>query len=858
MNNQIREKVVSMEKFVIIDGNNIMFRSYYALPRLSNFEGVVSNGVFGFCNVLVKVIKGLEPKYIAVCFDSAKKNFRHEMYKEYKAGRRPTPQELIDQFPIIKTVLNAMGIKVVEQVGLEADDLIGCLSKQFSDTERIIITADKDCLQLIDDGVSILQPQKGAESIMIDSAKLKELMGLTPSQIIDYKALAGDSSDNIPGVMGIGDKTAVNMLTAYGTLDGVYNNLDKLTAKTREKLEANKDNAYLSYKLATISTDKKLDYQLTDFEYKFPFNGEVLELFKKYQFNSLLKKSELFEENSSEATKKYDVQIVDILNIYQLVDLVENLKNVSRLSYFLSENTMFLSESEKEYKIHISNDDGITMEQAVKVLRPILEGKQEKIVFDLKALRHKLSKFDCDICNATFDILIARYLVNNGGNSNATIENVINENLLDENYIAYNLFVLKDKYEAKMTELKVSYVFYNIEMPLVNVLFNMEKQGVKIDRAELQNLEQKYSVLLDELTEKIYGFAGKTFNINSPKQLAEVLFDDLGISIKYNKKRSTSAQVLSEIMTDHPIVECIVEYRKISKLYTTYILAYKDLIDDNDKIYTVFNQTITNTGRLSSSEPNLQNIPVRTVEGRNLRKLFIPSTPNGKIVDADYNQIELRLLASFCGDERLIKMYNDGQDVHTATASEIFGIPPCDVTPEIRRNAKAINFGIVYGISDYGLGQNIGISRNEANEYIKKYFARYPKIERYMQSNVEYCRENGYVKTHYGRIRFIPEITSPNYMQRTFGERAAMNMPLQGTASDVIKLAMIKVYDELTRRNMKSKLILQVHDELVIDAVADEVDDVVNLLKSTMENVADFAVKLVVSTEVGNNWSEAH
>ena len=852
-----------MDKFVIIDGNNIVFRSYYALPRLTNFDGVVSNGVFGFCNVLVKVIKEINPKYIAVCFDSAKKNFRHEMFKEYKGTRKPTPQELIDQFPILKTVLNAMGVKVIEKIGLEADDLIGCIANQFDNTERIIITADRDCLQLIKDGVKIMQPQKGiTESLVIDEEKLKEIMGLTPSQIIDYKALAGDSSDNIPGVAGIGDKTAVSMLKDYSTLDGVYANLDKFTVKTREKLERDKDNAYLSYKLATIVTDEKLPYVLEDFEYEFPFNTEVLELFKKYQFNSLLKKEELFVEDAGAPSTTCDAEIIEINNIDALSNLVNKLVKVSVISFFMTDSCIYLSENDIEYKIKFITDlfgSGIDMIQVLDKLKPIFEDEKiEKIVFDYKANKHLMNKYGIELNGVKFDVMIARYLINSGASNNVTFDNMCNENLLDTNYFAYNLFILRDKYLSKMTELQVLDVFYNIEMPLVDVLYDMEVQGVKIDRPELENLENKYASRIDELTERIYSLAGKKFNINSPKQLAEVLFDDLGISTKFNKKRSTSAQVLQDIYDDHPIVAELIEYRQITKLYTTYIVAYKELLDKNDKIYTVFNQTLTTTGRLSSSEPNLQNIPVRTAEGRNLRKLFIPSTPGGKIVDADYNQIELRLLASFCGDEKLIKTYNEGRDIHTSTASEILGIDQSEVTPEIRRSAKAINFGIVYGISDYGLGQNIGITRAQANEYIKKYFERYPRIEEYMKSNVEYCKQHGFVRTHYGRVRFIPEINSSNYMQRTFGERAAMNMPLQGTASDVIKIAMIEVHKELKKRDLKSKLIIQVHDELLVDAVKEEVEDVAKLLKEVMENVANFKVKLLVEAQVGNNWNETH
>ena len=852
-----------MEKFVIIDGNNILFRSYYALPRLTNFEGVVSNGVFGFCNVLVKVIKEVNPKYIAVCFDSAKKNFRHDLFKDYKGKRRPTPDELINQFPIMKEVLKAMGIQIVEQVGLEADDLIGCLTRQFEDTERIVITADKDCLQLIREGVSIMQPQKGiTESLIINEEKMKEVYGLNPIQIIDYKALAGDTSDNIPGVMGIGDKTAVNLLQEYGTLDGVYDNLDKIRTSTRSKLEENKDDAYMSYQLATIVTNKHLDYQVSDFEYNFPFNAEVLELFKRYQFNSLLKKEELFDASASETIQTFDVVVKEIDVKEDLVNLTQKLQTQNELSFEFNKDYFYISDKEKEYKIKFVSDllqSGIDMVETCEILKPILENEKiEKIVFDYKSKKHSLRKLGVDLKGVKFDIVIARYLINSGASNNVTYDNVVNENLLDTNLMAYNLFVLKEKFTNKMIELGVKEVFDTIEMPLVDVLYDMELQGVKIDKKELDCLEQKYSSEINELSNRIYEVAGKKFNINSPKQLAEVLFDDLGISTKFNKKRSTSAQVLSEIQNDHPIVPLISEYRLISKLYTTYIVAYKELLDKNDKIYTIFNQTLTTTGRLSSSEPNLQNIPIRTAEGKNLRKLFIPSTENGKIVDADYNQIELRLLASFCGGEKLINAYNDGKDIHAITASEMFGVPLSDVTPELRRNAKAINFGIVYGISDYGLGQNIGITRNEANEYIKRYFLRYPKIEEYMKQNVEYCKQNGFVKTHYGRIRFIPEINSSNYMQRMFGERAAMNMPLQGTASDIIKLAMIGVYNEIKKRKLKSKLIIQVHDELVVDAVKEEVEEVEKLLKDVMESVANFKVKLIASTEVGNNWCEAH
>lgn len=847
-----------MEKFVIIDGNNIMCRSYYALPRLANFEGQISNGVFGFCNILVKIIRDVKPKYIAVAFDSAKKNFRHSIYEQYKGQRRPTPQELIDQFPMLKEILGYMNITAVEQHGLEADDLIGCLSRKY-DVENIIITADKDCLQLINKNTFIMQPQKGiTETELVDEKVLKEKMGICPRQIIDFKGLAGDPSDNIPGVMGVGEKTAIDLLQKYDTVEGVYENIDKTTGKLREKLETSKDDAFMSKKLATIVTDAELPYQLSDFEYSFPFNAEVLRLFKKYQFNSLLKHPELFTENMVQEEK---IEVIKIDDELKLKDLVNKLSKSKEFAFTLDEKALNVSIGKEEYKISFAQnllDVGLDYLKVLNVFKSILENsKIEKIVFDYKKLKHTLHDNGIELNGVTFDCLIARYLINANGNNSVNYLDVVNENLLNVENSASNLYILKERYLKKMEELDTKRVFYDIEMPLVDILYNMEIQGVEIDKTELSSLEAKYETKINELTAEIYELAGKKFNINSPKQLGEVLFDDLKIKSYNNKKKSTNAQVLSDIVGAHPIVQKIIDYRFVSKIYTTYLLAYKDIVK-NGKIYTVFNQTLTSTGRLSSSEPNLQNIPVRSEEGKLLRKMFISSFKGGKIVDADYNQIELRLLASFSGDEKLINAYANGVDIHALTASEVFGIPLEMVTPEIRRNAKAINFGIVYGMSDFGLSQNIGVTRNEAAAYIKKYFERYPKIKEYMDSNIEFCKQHGYVKTMFGRVRYIPEINDSNYNMRMFGERAAMNMPLQGSASDIIKLAMIGVFRELEKQNLKSKLVLQVHDELVIDTHPDEVEAVKNILKTVMENVVKLKVKLLTSVEVGDTWYDAH
>ena len=847
-----------MEKFVIIDGNNLMFRAFYALPQLTNFKGEISNAVFGFTNMLTKVIKEINPKYIAVAFDIAKKNFRHEKFAEYKGTRKPTPPELVFQFPIAKEMLNKMNIKVVEEKGLEADDLMGCLSRQF-DTENIIVTADRDSLQLINENTSVLCPVKGiTETTLVTTKNIEEFYGVRADQVVDLKSLMGDSSDNIPGVAGIGEKTAKNLITEYGSLDNVYAHIEDIKGKQKEKLLAGKDSAYLSYELATIVTDKELDYKLEDFEYDFPFNNSVLDLFKRYQFNSLLKKTELFSDKVE--LKEENVDIVEIDTIEKLNYLVSKLKNLHEINiYFDKDYTSIFADV--EYKICCGEDllsCGLDYHQFMFGIAEILENEKiTKNVFDSKSLKHYLQNFGISLNGVGFDCLIARYLINSIAKPNVSLNDVMIECGIESKCMAYSIKLIKDMYYAKLEKMDLFHLYYDIEMPLMNLLFDMENQGFKVDKKELEELEIKYREEISKTESEIYECATYKFNIFSPKQLGEILFDKLQLNIASNKKKSTSIEILNEIADRHPIVPLIIRYRTITKLYNTYILGFLNLLDSNDKIHTVFNQTLTSTGRLSSSEPNLQNIPVRTEEGRMLRKVFVPSNKEGFIVSADYSQIELRLLASFSGDEKLIEAFNNGEDIHARTASEIFGIPIDSVTSELRRQAKAINFGIVYGISDFGLSQNIGISRKEASNYINMYFERYPKIESYMKSNVEYCKENGYIKTIFGRIRPIPEINSSNYNLRTFGERAAMNMPLQGSASDIIKLAMVKIFDKFNSEGLKSKIILQVHDELVVDCYPGELDKVKEILKSGMENVVDLSVKLLVNIESGKTWYDA-
>lgn len=857
---------ITKDKLLIIDGNSLAFRAFYALPPLSNFEGVVSNAVFGFCNMLVKAIEEVKPKYIAVAFDYGKKTFRNDMYSEYKGNRKETPADLKLQFPILKEVLKAMNISTIEIQGYEADDIIGSLTKLY-DVQNIVLTGDRDSLQLINENTYVMLTKKGiSETILYNTALLKEDFGVEPYQIIELKSIMGDASDNIPGVKGIGEKGALNLLNKYTTLDGVYENLEDIKGKTKEYLVEQKDIAYLSKALATIDTTVKLNVDLDSLVYDFPFNENVMAYFKKYQFNSLLKRKDIFQdfayEKSVELNKNEDVTVEQISNIEKLNDVVNKLIKETEVAIYIDDNIVSLSANNIEYNLTFGTDlfsELLTYEQVFETLKPLLLDKKiNKVVFDYKSLLHKLYKYNYNINQVNFDIMLARYLVNQNAKLNATIVDVANEFMLDETKYASNIMSVYKILIEKLKTLGLFNLYYDIELPLVSVLFNMEIEGVKLDREYLLELDQKYEKEINSLTAEIFELAGKEFNINSPKQLAEVLFVDLGIQVANNKKNSTKVEVLNEIVDMHPIVPAIIKYRQVYKLYTTYIKAYKEIINpSNDKIYTMFNQLVTATGRLSSSEPNLQNIPVRSEEGANLRGLFISSFENGVITSADYSQIELRLLAHLSNDENLINAYKLGEDIHAITASEIFGVSLHEVTSEMRRSAKAINFGIVYGISDYGLSQNINTSVKVANEYINKYFEKYPKVKLYMDENVSFAKKNGFVKTMYGRIRNMPDINSSNYNLRMFSERAAMNMPLQGSASDIIKLAMIKVYNELKNRNLKSKLILQVHDELIIDTAHDEVELVQDILKNCMENVADLRVPLIVNVASGHSWKEA-
>lgn len=851
-----------MEKFVIIDGNSLINRAFYALPMLANFEGEISNAVFGFTNILVKAINEIKPKYMCVAFDFGKKTFRNQMFENYKGTRKPTPTELVSQFPILKTMLKAMNIKFIELEGVEADDIIGSITRLY-DTENIVITGDRDAFQLINNNTFVMFTKKGiSETVLYDEKQLMLDFGVTPQQIIDLKALMGDASDNIPGISGVGEKTALSLIQQYGNLDNIYNNINQISGKLKEKIENGKEIAYLSKQLATIKLDVPINFNLDYFTYDYPFSNEVKQLFERYQFNSLLKRKELFSDENIEVNIEKEIELIEVNNKQTLIKAVENLINKKQIAVVLTDNKLCLFDKTCEYIINFETDlltEGLEIEDTLKNLEAIfLSNNIEKVVFDYKGILHKLNKYDITLNNVVFDIVIARYLINNNAKPNIAIEEMIAEQGLNKRFLAYSVYLMKENFSKKLNELDLENLFYNVEMPLSSVLFDMEKSGFKIDLNELDLLDKKYSEQIFNLTKQIYDVCGIEFNINSPKQLSDVLFNKLGIKAYNNKKNSTGIEVLQDIVNAHPVVPLIIEYRKITKLYTTYIKAFGQIVNPKtNKIHTVFNQTNTATGRLSSNEPNLQNIPIRSEEGKSFRKIFVPSFEDGYIVTADYSQIELRLLASFSEDQKLINAFNSGEDIHAQTASEIFGVPLNQVSPAQRRDAKAINFGIIYGISDYGLSQNINVSREVAANYIKKYFEKYPKVKEYMNKNIEFCRQNGYVKTLLGRIRYINEINSSNYNLRQFGERAAMNMPLQGSASDIIKLAMVNVFNEFNKCHLKSKLILQIHDELIIDCASDELEIVKTILRNCMENAVNLKVKLDVNIEVGKNWFEA-
>lgn len=857
-----------MKKLIIIDGNSLINRAFYALPLLTNSNGEYSNAVYGFCNMLIKMIIEHKPDHLIVAFDYGKKNFRHNLYAEYKGTRKGTPDELKSQFPLLKKVLREMNITLYEQEGIEADDIIGTLAKKF-DEQTYILTGDRDALQLIDETTSVWLTHKGISEIKeVDIHNIYEFYSLKPSQIIDFKALSGDSSDNIPGVKGIGEKTAINLLQQYNNIENLYQHTDELKGAVKTKIENGKDMAFLSKKLATIDCNANINIEIDDCVYDFPFNENVYALFKEYNFNSLIRRQDLFlndifniseTDNQQEFLKPIKAKKIVIKNELEFDHVFQEKSNEKLFSFIISSdkiNFAFNEKTEYEASFELSLfNDAITLEKTLQKVSELCKNPNiEKVTFGVKQFLRRFKDFNIEINNLNIDADIAYYLIEGGQKS--TLEKVIYK-YGDISFPAVTLISACTKMKQELKNLQLEKLYFEIELPLTFVLLDMEETGFKIDRDMLNEQSQKYNQEIAELQQKIYEVAECEFNLNSPKQLADVLFNKLGLSTKGNKKQSTNVDVLNSLVNSHPIIPLILRYRTVSKLVSTYIDGFKEILPEDNIIHTIFNQTLTSTGRLSSSEPNLQNIPVKTEEGKQLRALFVSRFENGNIVSADYSQVELRLMAHLSNDENLIKAFNMGKDIHSAVACEVFGVSSENVTPLMRRQAKAINFGIIYGISMFGLGDNMGISAKQAQIYMQEYFNKYPNVKLFMDKCIETCKtNNGETRTMFNRIRKIPDIFSTKATIRAFGERASLNAPIQGTASDIIKIAMINVYNRIKKENLKSKLVLQIHDELILDVPENELEIAKTILKEEMQNAVHLSVPLTCDVGSGVNWFE--
>lgn len=848
-----------MDKLVLIDGNSLLNRAFYATPVFTTSSGQPTNAIFGFVKLMLKIMGDIKPEYFIVAFDLKAPTFRHKMYDGYKATRHPMPDELASQVEPLKALLSAMGIATCQKEGLEADDIIGTLSNCF-DVHSYIYTGDRDSFQLVDEKTDVFFTKRGVSDLQkLSCSNFKEEIGLEPSEIIDLKALMGDKSDNIPGVAGIGEKTARGLIETYGSLSEIYENIDYIKPDgVRKKLQSGKDMAQLSYTLATIDRHCQLDVSLENCRTPERYSAEVKDMFRQFEFRSLLS-LDIFE-NGQEETHKTGYPEAEEIADFEELDKFCN-----------ATGTFFIDIEDDGAQIYkdgrlinvVCQYDSLLCKLPYDGLLTCLDkimGNPENtvILFDYKKYLHTKPSGYKSECKVE-DLSLLAYLADSFANI-SSLKALCEDKGFDVKCSAYVMSALYDEYTDILKSQNMTELYTDIERPLIDVLYEMETCGVKVDRAQLDKFAVEYTNKLKELSEKIYELCGTRFNINSPAQLGEVLFEKLGLkSGKKSKtgKYSTNAEILEKLADDSEVVRYILQYRQYQKLYSTYIEGFRPLIESKtDLVHTTYNQTVTTTGRLSSANPNLQNIPIRENEGRELRKLFVAREGN-VFIDADYSQIELRLLAHFSGCKELIKAYEEGQDVHAFTASQVFNVPMDMVTPEMRRQAKAVNFGIIYGISEFGLSKNLNIPVKTAKEYIEKYFERYGAVKEYMQSNVEFARKNGYVATMTGRKRYIKEINSTNYNLRQFGERAAMNMPLQGTSADIIKIAMVNINRALKRENLKTRLILQVHDELVLEAPEDEVSKAKEILVSEMENAVELKVPLKVDVHCGKNWYEA-
>ena len=857
-----------MKKLLLLDGNSMLFRAYYATlytHRMTTSNGIPTNAVYGFVMMLNKAIDIIEPDEILVAWDAGKPTFRHKQFSAYKGTRKPLDEELIVQFPIVREYLDAAGIKRYEQEGYEADDIIGSMAKCCKDVQTSILTSDRDLLQLIDATTHVLLMKKGlSEMDLMDEQNLLDTYGITPSQVIEMKGLMGDTADNIPGVQGVGEKTALRLLNQYSTVENVYAHIDEVKGKLKEKLEKDKDNAFMSLELATIYTKMELPFELCDCEFS-GIQEAVNGFYEKYEMRSLV--------NRTKQTKneKWPLKEVDHFEMIQ-DENVMIMPVCSQEPYLDQKLYGFMVPLDKTiYYISVEN----ALENAN--FKKLLE-KKKIITWDTKEMMHLLDRYGFKWNEFSDDLHIAGFLLNSTAtDSDALIEALhislpesfhdVSKKTKEEpaysvtrekaicHSLTQQLFEKRSEIRSSLKSQNVISLYEDIEMPLAHVLFSMEKEGISIQESFLDEYGALLNQKLDELAQQIYGHAGMIFNINSPKQLANVLFDELNLS-GGGRKRSTSADVLEKLRGKHPIIEDILEYRKIAKVLSTYIDGLKKHIRSDEKIHTCFNQTMTQTGRLSSSDPNLQNISIRDELGKEIRKAFV-AQEGYHLLSADYSQIELRMLAHMANEDHMIKAFNEGLDIHTKTATLIFGCTPEEVDDQKRRIAKTVNFGIVYGQTEFGLSSQLHITRKEAGEFMQMYFDSYPKIHQYMNQLIDFCKENGYVETLFHRRREIPEINDKNFMTREFGKRAAMNAPIQGSAADLIKIAMLKMDKALKDANVQSKMLLQIHDELIFLVPDNELDLMQNLVKDTMENAMELKVPLKASISVGKSWYEA-
>lgn len=925
------------EKLFLLDGTALAYRAYYAFigRPLVTSGGMNVSAIYGFSNSLIKILEEEKPDYIAVVFDSGQPTFRHELHPEYKATREKMPEDMAVQLQKLKEVIKAFNIPILEVSGYEADDVMGTLAKiaETKGIETYLVTGDKDLLQLVSPMIKIYRPTKGLADIeIVDVEKVKQEWGVRPEQIVDVLGLMGDKVDNVPGVPGIGEKTAIQLIKEFGSIENLVKNVDRIpTQKIKENLKNSIDKALLSKTLVTIKTDVPLDIDIYSLKAKEPNRDKLAELFYELEFKSLIKKlgltsavREVEEEKIEEEKKpiKYDSiktrphQYHIIKSVDELRELAEKLKSSDLISFDTESTSInpldadligmsFATKPGEAFYVPVSVEVssptslfelerkkktfGIELETVLEYVKPILENPTiKKCGQNLKYDILLMLKYGVWINGISFDTMVAGYILS--PESSHTLE-VLAKEYLKYQVIPISQLIGEGRHQRKMSDVPVEKVAEyacedaditlqlmvklkdelekreqlklceEVEFPLVEVLAHMESSGVKLDTELLREMSKELDRMLDNLTHDIYNLAGTEFNINSPQQLADVLFKKLKLPpVKTTKTGySTDVEVLEELAKEHPIAEKLLEYRQIQKLKSTYVDALPKLINPKTgKVHTSFNQTGTATGRLSSSEPNLQNIPIRTEIGREIRKAFIPSEPDWFILSADYSQIELRIMAHLSGDENLISAFRKGLDIHSSTAASVFGVRPEDVNYEMRRKAKEVNFGIIYGISPYGLSQRLGIPQPEAKRIIETYFQRFPKVKEYIDKTIDDARQKGYVSTLLGRRRYVPDINSRNRTVREFAERTAINMRIQGTAADLIKLAMVRIYNEMKQRKFKSKMILQVHDELVFDVSPDEVEQMKEIVLEKMQNALQLDVPLVVELGVGKSWFEAH